>query len=978
MPKRKRPGISGAAWLLAALALGTSCRLPVTPAATGVARVTATCQAGCSAVSRVTVSVSRGDGPDFPLIQAELEGGTGQWTGRISGIPAGPGRAFDVAAWAADGTRLFAGSGRSDIVPGATAVVSIVLQGPSRPPTGNSFPIIDSLAVSRNAVAPGGTVQAVATAHDPDPGDSVRFFWRATCGRFDDSSRSAPAWTAPSAEGRCELSVTVTDDRGASVTAATSVEVTTKLGDARIAVSFRSWPVITAFTGRVVLAPTMSGDLDVNAISPDGDPLGYAWTTTCPGLALDRDPPYSDTNPHFGLPGPSPACGITVTVSAPWSAPAGTTATLVLPPNAGVSALCTNVSCQGGQVCDPADGRCKGGRCATVTCPAPTDRCHASGFCDPSTGGCSAEIPVSCPGGQQCDLVDGLCKAVDRCAGVTCPAPSDRCHLTGTCDPATGTCGAQPPVGCPGGQQCDPADGLCKAVDRCAAVTCPAPSDRCHVAGTCDPATGTCTAEAPVGCPGAQQCDPADGLCKAAPAAVPRPQVAKQVGTATLAGLAVDPGGHVFLAGSLFLTRSFDGISVTSAGGADALVARYDPATRAATWARAFGGGASETGQFTDQAPVGLAVTADGTVVVIGSATGSLVVGPTNTVPVSGIQDFVLGLDGATGAGRWGKAFANGLNGRLTAVAAHPAGNVFAVCGYADQASTLAPAGTAFAGGTRDAVVAMFSSGGALLWARQLGSGSDEECDALAVDAVGDLFVAGKYNSVPGQTTLDPGLGPLPGTTLGTRRHLWLAKYAGANGAPLAQAAFGSGNGNHTPLSLAVDAAGKLVVGGSFSFGLPFGATTLASAGATDGFVARLDPAAATPFAPLWAVRVGGTTGDQVNAVAVTSGGDVLAAGQHTGTTTGAAALAAPGSGSDAFLLLLAADTGATRFAAGYGDAANQAGTALAVNRLGTGPLLDLVAWGGTYAGVVSFPAPAGALPDAAGDAFLVFAPLSP
>jgi len=364
--------------------------------------------------------------------------------------------------------------------------------------------------------------------------------------------------------------------------------------------------------------------------------------------------------------------------------------------------------------------------------------------------------------------------------------------------------------------------------------------------------------------------------------------------------------------------------------------------------------------------------------VVVGSSNGNIVVNPTTTLAIPGLQDFILGVNGTTGAGLWGLTFNNGLGGLLATVAANPSRNVFAVCGWTDTASPLAPAGTVFGGGTRDAAIAMFSSNGTLVWSKQLGSGSDEECDSLAIDDAGDLYVAGQYNSVPGQTNLNPGLGALPSTGLGTRRWLWVAKYNLLSAAAIAQASFGSGNGNHKPFSLAVDATGKLVMGGSFTFTLPFGATSLTTAGATDGFVAKLDPTAATPFTPVWAVRVGGATGDQINSVAVTSSGEVVAAGLFTGTTTGAAALAGTGTASDALLLELDAATGATQFSAGYGDGSNQAASNVVANRGGTGAVQDLVELGGTYAGVITFPAPAGALPASIGGSFLVFATLGP
>jgi Ca2+/Na+ antiporter len=101
-----------------------------------------------------------------------------------------------------------------------------------------------------------------------------------------------------------------------------------------------------------------------------------------------------------------------------------------------------------------------------------------------------------------------------------------------------------------------------------------------------------------------------------------------------------------------------------------------------------------------------------------------------------------------------------------------------------------------------------------------------------------------------------------------------------------------------------------------------------------------------------------------VNGVAVTSNGEVLATGSFLGTTTGAATLVAAGTTApDLFLLQLSGASGATDFAAGYGDSLPQTGDGIAVNRFGT-------AWfaaTGSLNGSVAFPAPAGTVTAAAG-----------
>jgi hypothetical protein len=865
------------------------------------------------------------------------------------------------------------------------------------------------------------------------PVTATNFFTQAPTAACPACSVTRPRWT--STVGDCSFTVTVTDlctggncgltgtgaradgqPRGGSTTGRINGFAPPTARRAPTVVRTIQ-PNSAGANGAVVIDPGQVYSFSATFTDPESGVLALAWTSSNGGFVAGSQ---VDTAPQTpGQPvttvilwtAPTPmVAGATVSVTATSAASSlAKTFTFVTAPSDPCVGQADGTLCSDANACTTGD-RCVAGVCtpvSTTTCAA-QDACHVAGVCDPATGACTnpaAANGTACTDGNACTQNDacqaGVCQPG---APLTCVAQG-QCFDAGTCNPATGAC-TNPPkaagAACSDGNACTQTDA-CDGAGACAGtnpVVCTA--GQCTSGGTCNPATGACQGgvNQPNGtpCSDANACTSGDacqgGLCTGTPLCgptqtctqtggtcvvtniVPTPQVAKLVSTSSL-GLTMDTAGASYVTGALFASKTFDAVTVTSAGSADALVAKYDPTTRAAVWARAFGGGTAEATGPTDQLPAGVAVTADGTVVVIGSSNGNIVVNATTTVAIPALQDFVLGLNGTSGAGVWGSTFNNGLNGALVAVAANPTRNVFAVCGYADQASTLAPAGTVFGGGTRDAVIAMFSSNGTLVWSKQLGSGSDEECDTLAIDDAGDLYAAGKYNSVTGQTNLDPGLGALPSTTLGTRRHLWIAKYAGATGAALAQASFGSGNGNHTPFSMAVDAAGKVILGGSFTFSVPFGATTITSAGSTDGFVAKLDPAATPAFAPTWAVRIGGTTGDQVNGVAVTSFGEVLATGLFIGTTTGAATLTGAGTvASDAFLLKLDAATGATQFSAAYGDTSNQAGNAVVANRSGTGSVRDLVQFGGTYAGAVTFPAPAGALPASTGDSFLVFAPL--
>ncbi len=562
---------------------------------------------------------------------------------------------------------------------------------------------------------------------------------------------------------------------------------------------------------------------------------------------------------------------------------------------------------------------------------------------------------------------------------------SNACTQTDACDGA-GVCVGSSPVNCassvlyvrrhlqPGNGQCEGGtpsitEASCDDGNICTS------GDLC-VAGTC---TGT-------GCVLPQVCTSTG--CALPPANIVKPQVARLVATPGINGLAMDLDGHSYITGAIFTPgKTFDSGVVTSFGGADVLVAKFDPITHLATWAKNYGAGTSEASGSSDQFGYGIAVTADNTVAVIGNFLGGLQAGAsvnlvnTGTAPI----DFLIGLDGANGNGKWGKSFNEGLSGAIVAVAANPAHNLIAICGYAGQAAIdLVPTAT-FGGGT-DIVIGMFNSNGTLVWSRQMGGAAVEECDSLVIDNNGDLYAAGKYNGGTGFVT-DLGLGALPNPGNSFRRWLWVAKFNGTTGATIANASFygcaTSGqpcmNGVHTPNALALDSQNKLLVTGNFTNVLSFDPTAvtphaMTSAGGADAFVAKLDPAAG--FARVWSVSMGSLIDDSAQGVSVTSTGDVVAVGYYQGDTAGGATLTNAGA-ADAFVWKLSGLDGTTQQAVGYGDALGQSADKIAINGQGTSNI-DLVEIAGLLNGTITFPAPAGALTATETSSFLVFATLAP
>src|SRR5262249_44861996 len=141
------------------------------------------------------------------------------------------------------------------------------------------------------------------------------------------------------------------------------------------------------------------------------------------------------------------------------------------------------------------------------------------------------------------------------------------------------------------------------------------------------------------------------------------------------------------------------------------------------------------------------------------------------------------------------------------------------------------------------------------------------------------------------QQTVNFGNGPATLTGSGTAS--FVAKYANANGAYLADKEMGTTTGNNDAKSVAVDSTGEMYVTGTFSSSIDVGGSTpLTSAGGVDVYLAKYS----TAGAHVWSKALGNTGTDAVHAVAVDANHDVLLTGTFTGTVSyGGANLSAAG-----------------------------------------------------------------------------------
>ena len=302
--------------LLLALALLVSCASP--SSGTGSAQLTASLpQALSASVSRVSVTVSAAD---FSSVSVDLVSTNGSWGGVIGSLPAGSHRTFLAQAFDASGTPLFEGSASGvSISANQTTLVAITLQQLNAPPPfQNEAPIIGSLTAPATSVAVGSALSLVATAHDPNPGDTLSFAWSSTAGAFSSASSASTSWTAPATPGFQTLTVTVTDSQGLSSSIALTVYVTpgAALGTAQFSTSFNHFPQVTSLSAaptRIAVGQTTS----VSAVASDldGDSLSYSWSASCSGAWSNASSSAAQFTPDALPTGSCNNCRLTVSVS---------------------------------------------------------------------------------------------------------------------------------------------------------------------------------------------------------------------------------------------------------------------------------------------------------------------------------------------------------------------------------------------------------------------------------------------------------------------------------------------------------------------------------------------------------------------------------------------------------------------------------------------------------------------------------------
>jgi hypothetical protein len=358
-----------------------------------------------------------------------------------------------------------------------------------------------------------------------------------------------------------------------------------------------------------------------------------------------------------------------------------------------------------------------------------------------------------------------------------------------------------------------------------------------------------------------------------------------QGASTSVTAVAIDRAGDVYAAGWFTSTISFSsGSAISSSGGTDGFLAKYNGANGGLIWYMGIGG----TGQ---DKIYSVALDSNDNVVVTGYFTGSANFGGTPLTSAGSTDVFLAKYSGTDGRFVWSKRVGGSGGDIGTGLAPGISGGIV-VTGTFSSTVNFGGGNVQSAGGT-DVFLATYNSNGGQVWTRVAGGAGDDVATAVDTDADGNPVFTGNFLN-----TVDFGGGPLVGSSAPS---IFLAKYTATEGAHLWSRRFRSpnltlfgGNGR----AVAIHRDGSVALTGSITDDVDFGGGPLSADYTADIFLAEFSPSGQHR----WSKRFPGAYRDEGEGIVFDPTGNIAAAGVVANAVNFGGGLLSPGKSNNAFL----------------------------------------------------------------------------
>jgi hypothetical protein len=267
---------------------------------------------------------------------------------------------------------------------------------------------------------------------------------------------------------------------------------------------------------------------------------------------------------------------------------------------------------------------------------------------------------------------------------------------------------------------------------------------------------------------------------------------------------ALGTGSTVYGAGWFEQTTTFNGTQLTSAGGRDVFLARFNTFTGAVDLMKQYGG--------TGREEASSAASSSGTLIVAGMFDDTLAFGG-NTKPITsvGALDLWVAKLDASGDGVWAARFGGTGDDRDPKLAIDAAGDIYVAGSFQNQVAFGAV--NLISNGLADIFVAkLHGNDGSVVWAVSLGSVNNDGVGDIAVDAAGHVvIVASVGGAIDGGTSLGGVDSVVASFDSATGSSRWRQVYSTAGDDRASAVTYGR-NG---------DVYACVGIGGAFDFGMP-------------------------------------------------------------------------------------------------------------------------------------------------------------